>query len=153
MRRRSHKQHCAIIALVYSIVVAIANKHFHAAAAVDVAPIRVNVGGDTTTDIQGNVWESDDTNKYYSTGNVVWACPKAIINTDNDFVYCTYRWFNQVGTPYRYTFPQVTKGSYVIRLHFAELYVMWAISQFLTNTVILSNSFISALFQVFQSTK
>ena len=117
----------AVVIAVYTIV-AFANNQLHAAAAI-VAPIRVNVGGDTTTDILGNIWESDDKNKYYSTGNVVWACPKAITNTDNDFVYCTYRWFNQIGTPYRYTFPQITHGSYVIRLHFAELYVICAASQ------------------------
>lgn len=85
-------------------------------------PIRVNAGGDTITDPEGRVWEGDEVNKYFSTGNVFWACPKAISNTTNDFLYCTYRWFNQA-VPYRYSFPKVTKGKYTIRLHFAELYV------------------------------
>ena len=124
MRRRSYV-HLSFAAALICTALFLVNLTFHAVEALEAAivPIRLNVGGETTTDAQGNVWESDDSKKYINTGNVVWACPRAISNTENDFVYCTYRWFNQVGTPYRYTFPQVTPGEYLIRLHFAELYV------------------------------
>jgi Malectin domain len=87
-------------------------------------PIRVNVGGNTLTDPLGIIWEGDDINRYYTTGNAFWACPKSISNTENDFLYCTYRWFNQGGgIPYQYKFPIIPPGQYTIRLHFAELYV------------------------------
>jgi Malectin domain len=85
-------------------------------------PIRVNAGGDTIIDPQQRKWEGDDVNKYYTTGNSYWDCPKSISNTTNDSLYCTYRWFNQA-VPYRYTFPTVPNGKYTVRLHFAELYV------------------------------
>ena len=126
MRKQSPTQLHAAIAISF-IVAALVNSQFYAVAAQQptIAPVRVNIGGDTTTDQLGNVWEGDDANKYYSTGNVVWACPRAISNTDNDAVYCTYRWFNQIGTPFRYTFPQITPGAYIVRLHFAELYVTY----------------------------
>jgi hypothetical protein len=91
--------------------------------AIAINPIRVNVGGAVLTDPLGQVWEADDNNNYCTTGNAFWACPKQISNTDNDFLYCTYRWFNQAGIPYRYNFPNVPNGQYTIRLHFAELYV------------------------------
>lgn len=121
MRRQLYAQLYTVITYAISSLVKI---HFHTEAVeATVSPVRVNVGGETTTDALGNIWEGDDTNKYYNTGNVVWACPKAILNTDNDAVYCAYRWFNQIGTPYRYTFPQIIQGAYVVRLHFAELYV------------------------------
>ena len=121
MGRQSYAQIQAVITIAFAAIFLLNIQFCAEAAEPTITPFRVNVGGDTTTDALGNVWEGDDTNKYYNTGNVVWACPKAISNTDNDFVYCSYRWFNQIGTPYRYTFPQIIGGAYVVRLHFAEL--------------------------------
>jgi Malectin domain len=129
MRRKSHTQRYAIIAIAYAVVILLHVQFRAVVAEPAVTPVRVNIGGDTTTDSHGNIWEADDTNKYYNTGNVVWACPKSISNTEDDVVYCTYRWFNQIGTPYRYTFPQIPQGAFVVRLHFAELYVTYPLSQ------------------------
>jgi hypothetical protein len=127
MRRQLRLQLYAFIATTYAATTLLDVPFRALAAEAPVTHIRVNVGGDTTKDALGNVWEGDDTNKYYNTGNVVWACPKAISNTDNDGVYCSYRWFNQIETPYRYTFPQMKEGAYVVRLHFAELYVIYVL--------------------------
>jgi Malectin domain len=119
MRRKSHTQRYAIIAIAYAVVILL-NVQFRAVVAEPaVTPVRVNIGGDTTTDSHGNIWEADDTNKYYNTGNVVWACPKSISNTEDDVVYCAYR----------YTFRQIPQGAFVVRLHFAELYVTYPLSQ------------------------
>ena len=125
MRRQLHTWFYAVVVTAYAATVLLYVR-FHAVEAEPTngtIPVRVNVGGETTTDTLGNTWEGDDIHQYYSTGNVVWACPRTISNTANDAVYCSYRWFNQIGTPYRYTFPQIHAGAYVVRLHFAELYV------------------------------
>ena len=80
------------------------------------APIRINVGGGQFVDPTGNVWKDD---AYFNSGQGTWDCPKAIASTDNDYLYCTYRWFNQA-QPYLYQIP-VPNGNYNVRLHFAEL--------------------------------
>ena len=51
MRRQPHVQIYAVLTV-----------QIHAAAAI-AAPIRMNVGRDTTTDTLRNKWESDDKNK------------------------------------------------------------------------------------------
>ena len=78
--------------------------------------IRINVGGGQFTDPTGNVWQDD---AYFNSGAATWDCPKAIANTDNDNLYCTYRWFDQA-RPYLYQIP-VANGNYKVRLHFAEM--------------------------------
>ena len=80
------------------------------------AGIRINAGGGQYFDPAGNVWKDD---AYFNSGQGTWDCPKAIANTDNDYLYCTYRWFNQA-QPYLYQIP-VPNGNYNVRLHFAEM--------------------------------
>ena len=78
--------------------------------------IRINAGGGQFTDPTGNVWQGD---AYFNSGQGTWDCPKAINGTNNDDLYCTYRWFNQA-QPYLYQIP-VPNGYYNVRLHFAEM--------------------------------
>ena len=80
------------------------------------APLRINAGGPQFTDPSGNVWQND---AYFTTGNPFWSCPKVISNTNNDDLYCSYRYFNQA-QPYLYQIP-VPNGNYYVRLHFAEM--------------------------------
>lgn len=81
--------------------------------------IRVNAGGGAYADPSGNIWEADDSHKYYNGGTGTWACPQTIANTSNPNLYCTYRWYN-LAQPYLYQIP-VPSGNYQVRLHFAEV--------------------------------
>jgi hypothetical protein len=89
-------------------------------------PIRINVGGKMYTDFNGNVWQSDINSLYLaSTTNSKTAshCPRSILSTTNDELYCSYRWFiAPTSQPYRYSIPVTNGFKYVVRLHFAELY-------------------------------
>ena len=87
------------------------------AALAQVNNIRINTGGGQFTDPTGNVWQGD---AYFSSGQGSWDCPKAVAGTENDNLYCTYRWFNQAAQPYLYQIP-VPNGNYNVRLHFAEM--------------------------------
>ena len=50
-------------------------------------------------------------------------CPRVILSTNNDELYCSYRWFiTPTSQPYRYSIPVTNSFKYVVRLHFAELY-------------------------------
>jgi hypothetical protein len=79
--------------------------------------IRINAGSGRFTDPSGNYWADD---AYFNSGHPSWECPKEIANTTNDELYCSYRWFAQVGQPYRYQVP-VLNATYTVRLHFAEM--------------------------------
>lgn len=80
--------------------------------------IYLNAGGGSYSDNAGRVWVPDDA--YVSTGNKhVISSP--IAATENDQMYQSERWFNSV-VPYEYTIPIPAPGSYVVKLHFAEIY-------------------------------
>lgn len=94
----------------------------------DVAPkpIRINAGGSTFSDSNGNIWESDINSIYIpSTVNSIATsnCPRAILLTNNDELYCSYRWFTTpTSSPYRYSIPVTNNFKYIVRLHFSELF-------------------------------
>ena len=89
-------------------------------------PIRINVGGNTYTDTSGNLWQSDAKGLYLTTTTNTVAkshCPRTILSTTNQQLYCSYRWFTAPSSlPYRYTIPVTNNYQYIVRLHFAELY-------------------------------
>ena len=77
-------------------------------------PIRVNAGGGSYTDNQGNVWSAD----YGYTWGPSYAVSTPIANTSTPALYQTER-FNS-GT-LEYTF-KVPNGNYAVTLKFAEIY-------------------------------
>ena len=79
---------------------------------------RVNAGGSDYTDPQGNYWEKDT--GYYNTG-INFSTTSAISGTTMQPLYQDERW-DEANTPEMvYSFP-VEPGSYVVRLHFAEIF-------------------------------
>ncbi|MEF2278522.1 NPCBM/NEW2 domain-containing protein [Deinococcus sp. YIM 134068] len=93
------------------------------------APVLLNVGGPTFTDPAGNVWLSDrDQNgdapylpaSAVNEGNH--ASGIEIAGTDNDLLYRTYRGNVGTVTPRQivYNVP-IDNGTYLVRLHFADL--------------------------------
>ena len=78
----------------------------------------INAGGPDYTDPRGNIWRADD--GFYNTGNA-YTTTNTISGTDMIPLYQTERW-DDTNTPEMvYSFP-VTPGSYVVRLHFAEVF-------------------------------
>ncbi|BAY07354.1 malectin domain-containing carbohydrate-binding protein [Calothrix sp. NIES-2098] len=75
--------------------------------------IRINVGGGTYTDTKGNLWLAD---QYFSGGNL-YSTTAAIANTNDDPLYQTERWLNNL----KYAIP-VSNGDYTVNLKFAEIY-------------------------------
>jgi hypothetical protein len=67
------------------------------------------------------VWEADATNKYFVGGIGFNSCPRAIANTQEDPLYCTYRYWTSVptlpATNYAFTIPN---GTYQLTMYFAE---------------------------------
>jgi hypothetical protein len=92
----------------------------------DQRTIRINVGGDAYRDTTGILWQSDNNGSYLSTklnSFVSSDCPKAIMSTINDALYCSYRWFSDPTIlPYRYNIPVLNHMRYKVRLHFSELF-------------------------------
>jgi parallel beta-helix repeat protein len=76
-------------------------------------PLRINAGGDSFTDLAGNVWQADK----YATNGEVHSTDKAIADTGNDGLYQTERW----GQDLSYAIP-VKNGTYDIKLHHAEIF-------------------------------
>lgn len=77
-------------------------------------PVRINAGGGQYTDPSGAVWRADS---YYDGGNTDnQAAGRTINNTDKQALYQDERWGN-----FSYHIP-VAKGTYKVRLHFAEIY-------------------------------
>lgn len=79
---------------------------------------RLNCGGTSYTDPQGNIWSPDtgfyNVGKVYSTNN-------AIAGTGLDPLYRVERYDTPSAPEMVYSFP-VTNGAFRVRLHFAEIY-------------------------------
>lgn len=81
--------------------------------------LRINVGGDQYTDLNGDVWLAD---YGYNTGRIFPSRGnKSIAGTDNDTLYQTQRFDSASGDELEYRF-SVANGTYDIKLHFAETY-------------------------------
>jgi Malectin domain len=90
-----------------------------APAAVDYAVARINVGGFPFMDSNGKFWNAETV---ADNGAVYWSCPKNILNTVNDDLYCTFRWYGPMHkTPYVVEIPVPFQANYLVRLHFAEI--------------------------------
>ncbi len=76
-------------------------------------PIRINAGGDTYTDLSGNVWAKDAN---YSTSNT-YATNKPISGSSDPLLYQTERW----GKQFSYNIP-ISSGTYKVNLDFAEIF-------------------------------
>jgi hypothetical protein len=79
-----------------------------------VQPIRVNAGGGSYTDPQGNVWSADTG----STGGNTYSVTRPIANTTTQTLYQSERW--NTG-PLNYNFA-VPSGTYTVTLKFAEIF-------------------------------
>jgi hypothetical protein len=82
--------------------------------------IYINTGGDTFTDTKGTVWTKDN---YFAGGLVekIFGAPQDIRKTVDDLLYQTAR-YNLPSSPvFKYDIP-VPNGSYVVKLHFAEIF-------------------------------
>lgn len=79
---------------------------------------RVNAGGPSVTDTEGNVWSGDS--GFFNTGKV-YAKVREIAGTEFDVLYQTERYDPASGQEMMYTF-LVDPGDYMVRLHFAEIY-------------------------------
>lgn len=77
-------------------------------------PIRINAGGGQYTDTSGAVWRTDVNYDGGNTDNQ--AAGRTIAGTDKQALYQDERWGN-----FSYHIP-LAKGSYKVRLHFAEIY-------------------------------
>lgn len=80
----------------------------------ETVPLRINVGGGQYTDPSGAVWKADFGATGGNTDNQ--AAGRAIANTSIVSIYQDERWGN-----FSYRLP-IAKGSYKVRLHFAEIY-------------------------------
>jgi glucose/arabinose dehydrogenase len=76
--------------------------------------IRINAGGGSYTDSQGQVWQADT----YFTGGATYSVSGSteIFKTDADPLYQSERYGN-----FSYDIP-ITNGNYAVKLHFAEIY-------------------------------
>jgi len=80
------------------------------------APIRVNAGGGTYTDPSGIVWSADTG---FSTPTSIYNSAMTIWNTTTPLLYQTQRW-SSGSLGYQLA---VSKGTYIVTLKFAELYM------------------------------
>jgi PKD repeat protein len=79
--------------------------------------LRINAGGDSYTDANGHLWEPDrGYNTGQSGGSSTW-----IRRTGDDYLYQSNRWDDGSNPELRYQLP-VANGSYLLRLHFAEVW-------------------------------
>ncbi|MES1195266.1 MAG: malectin domain-containing carbohydrate-binding protein, partial [Opitutus sp.] len=83
--------------------------------------IRITTGGGVFTDSLGQVWAAD---AGFNTGNSATATD-AIANTVEDALYQSERWDSGSAPEMQYSFT-VPNGSYLVRLHFAENFVIGA---------------------------
>jgi hypothetical protein len=90
------------------------------------APIRVNAGGPSYTDGQGQLWAAD----IAFSGGSTWGTTNQISKTTNPALYQTCRY----GDTFSYQFP-VPNGTYTVNLKFAEV-SMTASGQRLFNVAI-----------------
>ncbi|BAY23427.1 hypothetical protein NIES2100_31920 [Calothrix sp. NIES-2100] len=76
--------------------------------------IRINAGGDTYTDISGNVWAKD---AYFTTSDTS-ATNKPISGSSDPLLYQTER----SGKEFSYNIPISSSGTYTVNLDFAEIF-------------------------------
>ncbi|MDZ8055514.1 MAG: malectin domain-containing carbohydrate-binding protein [Aulosira sp. ZfuVER01] len=76
--------------------------------------VRINAGGDTYTDISGNVWAKDAN---YTSGNT-YGTNKPISGSSDPLLYQTERW----GQQFSYNIPISSSGTYTVNLDFAEIF-------------------------------
>lgn len=82
------------------------------------APYRINAGSNSDfTDADGNLWESDS---HYTNGSTFWS-NTPVSGTTMSQIYQSERWNNLDIAPLVYSFP-VDEGTYLVRLHFAEIF-------------------------------
>jgi hypothetical protein len=79
------------------------------------APYRINCGGDDYYDAQGIAWETD---RHYFGGSTL-ISDISIAGNPNQSVIRSERWNNPTQENLRYVFDLI-KGTYTVRLHFAE---------------------------------
>ncbi len=81
--------------------------------------IRINVGGPSYTDSTGNSWLADTG---FNTGHALgWPGSTSIAGTSDPTLYRTERW-DDSGSPEMQYSITVPRGTYTVRLHFAENY-------------------------------
>jgi glucose/arabinose dehydrogenase/uncharacterized protein involved in tolerance to divalent cations len=83
-------------------------------------PIYINSGGDILTDATGTIWTKDN----YFTGGLVerqFGAPRDVSNTVDDLLYQTARYDPPHDPIFKYDIP-VPNGSYLVKLHYAEMY-------------------------------
>ena len=82
-------------------------------------PLYINVGGPNYTDINGNLWISDNSPRIYNTGKT-FRTLKTIKNAiELQPVYQTERWTREASLQFDIA---VDRGDYLVRLLFAEVY-------------------------------
>lgn len=85
------------------------------------AVVRLNAGGETFVDNEGNTWSNDT---YFQGNSFIGdqACNKNIGNTIDDALFCTERYFNKGNStiPSLYEIPVNGDAVYQIRLYFTE---------------------------------
>jgi hypothetical protein len=80
--------------------------------------LRVDAGGDGLVDSMGNSWSPD-------TGSIVGSTAvvsQSIAGTDDSLLYRSLRWNASYASELEYAF-EVPNGEYVVKLHFAEIYL------------------------------
>lgn len=85
------------------------------------AHYRINSGSTTSLTINGKTWSADNQYSFDNLEPFTNSGLKQIAGTDDDALYLKEQSSNDDRKPFRYEFP-VSNGSYVVRLHFAELY-------------------------------
>lgn len=83
----------------------------------DLALYRINCGGPEYLGMDGTTWSSDD----YFTGGGTFSTASTVIGTDDPTLYKTERWDSGGGSNLVYSLP-VSPGSYLLRIHLAEIY-------------------------------
>jgi hypothetical protein len=109
---------------------------------------RINVHGPAYTDTLNRVWEADTTNTYFTGGIGFFNCPLLIDNTDDDPLYCTYRYWTSVptlpATHYAFSIPN---GTYQVALYFAETYFNAAGNRVFD--ILLENTVVRSYYDIF----
>ena len=86
------------------------------------ALVRVNAGGAQYTDGDGNVWEADAANTYFS-GGKTFSNNTAISGTEDDALYQTERYGGEGNATFSYNIPvSGSDGPYTVDLLFAEIF-------------------------------
>jgi hypothetical protein len=85
------------------------------------AHYRVNSGSSSSITLNGKTWSADNQYSFDNLEPFTNSNLQQIACTDDDALYLKEQSSNGDRKPFRYEFP-VANGSYVVRLHFAELY-------------------------------